>query len=102
MVTTPKVGDWYQALDGSTLEVVAYDAEDDCIEVQFYDGTVEEYDQESWTELVLQSAEPPEDWGAGSYDLSLPDEGIEQEKPAGNTPPDPLSYLDELDRHPLG
>ena len=62
----PEVGAWYQTAEGVYLEVVAYDPEEDTIELQFYDGTVEEYDSESWEELELRAAEPPEDWSSAS------------------------------------
>ena len=44
MSMTPSVGLWYQNLEGELLEVVAFDPDEGTIEVQFYDGTVEEYD----------------------------------------------------------
>ena len=43
----PEIGAWYQTVEGTYLEVVALDLEDGTMEVQFYDGAVEEYDSES-------------------------------------------------------
>ena len=80
----PSVGDWYQSIEGDTLEVVAYDPDEETIEVQFYDGTVEEYDLDTWEELELRPAEPPEDW-SGSLDLASDDYGVDLDRPAGNT-----------------
>lgn len=92
----PEVGAWYQALDGDYLEVVAYDADDGSIEVQYYDGTVEEYDTESWTELALTLAEPPEDW-AGSLDLPREDYGVDVDRPDLGYQGNPLDLLEEPD-----
>ncbi len=92
----PTIGAWYQNLEGETLEVVAYDPDEGTIEVQFYDGTVEEYDMETWEELELEHAEPPEDW-SGSLDLSRDDYGVDLDRPAGNSHESPLDGLDKND-----
>lgn len=90
----PEIGAWYQTAEGNYLEVVAYDPDECTVEVQFYDGTVEEYDDDSWEELELRSAEPPEDW-AGSLDVSKDDYGVDLDHPAGRTGHNPLDILDE-------
>ena len=92
----PVIGAWYQNLEGDTLEVVAYDSDEGTIEVQFYDGTVEEYDTETWEELAMQHAEPPEDW-SGSLDLSRDDYGVDLDRPAGESHESPLDSLDQKD-----
>ncbi|MES9846657.1 MAG: DUF6763 family protein [Candidatus Sedimenticola sp. PURPLELP] len=90
---TPKVGDWYQTLEGATLEVVAMDPDDMTIEIQYFDGAIEEYDQETWEELELRPAEPPEDW-SGSLDLMPEDYGVDQDHPAGEQHADPLGEIE--------
>jgi hypothetical protein len=92
----PAIGSWYQNLEGDILEVVALDSEEQTVEVQFYDGTVEEYDFETWEELDLRPAEPPEDW-SGSLDLSGDDYGVDLDRPAGDTHQNPLDDLDKQD-----
>jgi hypothetical protein len=89
----PRVGEWYQTPDGETLEVVAWDPEEKTVEVQFFDGTVEEYDFESWSELGARFAEPPEDW-SGSLDLSHEDYGVDRDQPAGESHHNPLDDID--------
>ncbi|MBX5462798.1 MAG: hypothetical protein IRZ28_17115 [Steroidobacteraceae bacterium] len=69
----PSIGDWYRQKEGGALfEVVAYDDDDGTIEIQYFDGTVEEMDIEDWEgqweDGALESADPPEDW-SGSVDL---------------------------------
>lgn len=89
----PAVGSWYQTVEGDILEVVAMDKEEQSIEVQFYDGTVEEYDADAWEELVHGVAEPPEDW-AGSFDIGHDDYGVDLDLPAGDSHHNPLDDLE--------
>lgn len=74
----PSVGSWYRLEDGETFEVVAIDDDDRTIEVQYFDGTVEEMDFEDWEtqceERALTATGPPEDW-SGSVDVEPDDEG---------------------------
>ena len=69
---TPRIGDWYKNTVGDAFEVVAQDDDDDTLELQYYDGTVEELDAETWQYMHPQPIEPPEDW-SGSMDLSRED-----------------------------
>ena len=78
----PSIGDWYRQKEGGTLfEVVAHDDDDGTIEIQYFDGTVEEMDIEDWEaqweDGALESAEPPEDW-SGSVDVES-EEGRRQD-----------------------
>jgi hypothetical protein len=75
---TPIVGDWYQARDGELFEVVAIDTDDHTIEVQFFDGTLEEFENSDWIALSPQTAEAPEDW-TGSLDVDPEDHDDEAE-----------------------
>lgn len=68
----PVVGNWYLCLDGKLLEVVAIDADEGTIEVQHFDGTVEEFDLESWQDQELMQTQAPEDW-TGSVDVEPED-----------------------------
>jgi hypothetical protein len=90
----PEVGSWYQTPEGDYLEVVARDSDEGTVEIQHYDGAIEEFDDDSWRELELRSAEPPEDW-AGSLDLSQDDYGVDLDRPAGGRRENPLDLLDE-------
>ncbi len=73
------VGDWYKRPGGHLFEVVAIDNDDETIDVQHYDGTVEEIDAESWEEMILEAAEPPEDY-SGSCDIDPEDYGFERDE----------------------
>ena len=73
----PGVGEWYRLSSGELLEVVAFDSADGTIEVQYFDGTVEEFDFDDWRSQrasgAIESAEAPEDW-SGSVDVE-PEDG---------------------------
>ena len=73
----PSIGDWYRNTSGNSLEVVELDDDDGTIEIQYFDGTVEEMEREDWesqwADRQLQTAEPPEDW-TGSVDVESTDD----------------------------
>lgn len=65
----PIVGDWYQdAVEDVLFEVVAVDEQAGTIDIQYEDGEVGEYDFDTWLQLVVLPAQPPEDWRV-SYEL---------------------------------
>ena len=80
----PEAGEWYRVGEDALLEVVAFDAAEGSVEVQYFDGTVEEYELPEWRAQraagTIVEAEPPEDW-SGSVDADPEDESRD---------PDPL------------
>jgi hypothetical protein len=68
----PVIGNWYRFTDGDVFEIVALDADDGTIELQYYDGTIEEMDVEDWNSHCelreIETAAAPEDW-TGSVDV---------------------------------
>jgi hypothetical protein len=89
----PVVGDWYRRINGSLFEVVAVDRDDDTVEVQHFDGTLEEFDLESWEEQDFEEAQAPEDW-TGSVDVEPEDYESEREISAASSWIDALTSLD--------
>ncbi len=92
-ISIPVIGDWYRSVNGDLLEVVAFDESDATIEIQYFDGTVEEWDLDAWEEMELEAAEPPEDW-SGSVDIAREDFAVDRD---GSRPHDWSSHLDYLD-----
>jgi hypothetical protein len=91
-VNFPTIGKWFRRPNGALLEVVAVDEDDSTIEIQFFDGTIDEVEVESWRELLLVEVAAPEDW-SGSVDMD-PDDykgTASDEMPAGFH--DPLEFL---------
>jgi hypothetical protein len=92
-VLFPSIGSWYRRTNGTTFEVVAIDEEDGTIDIQYFDGTIDEIDLDGWPELILEATSAPEDW-SGSVDMD-PEDYIGDEE--GELPPgwnDPLEFLD--------
>ncbi|NNF67611.1 MAG: hypothetical protein HKM98_08890 [Gammaproteobacteria bacterium] len=88
----PVVGDWYKKAGGNLFEVVAIDDDDGTIEIQHYDGTVEECELEGWNDMILISVEPPEDW-SGSFDMDREDYGVDRDERAADRYGNPLDEL---------
>jgi hypothetical protein len=80
-------------MNGALFEVVAVDRDDGTIEVQHFDGTLEEFDLESWAEQEFEEAQAPEDW-TGSVDVEPEDYEPDREMTAGGLWTDPLTSLD--------
>lgn len=51
---------------------MAVDAIDSAIEIQHFDGTLEEIEPDGWSELGAEPVGPPEDW-SGSVDVTVED-----------------------------
>jgi len=90
---SPVVGDWYRRTNGALFEVVAIDRDDGTIEIQHFDGTVEEFELEAWLEQEFEEATAPEDW-TGSVDVEPEDYEAEREVPTAIVWSDPLTSLD--------
>jgi hypothetical protein len=78
-IPRPIIGDWYRNPDGALFEVVAFDDDDGTIEIQFFDGTIEELERDDWNaqwqEGTIEAGEAPEDW-SGSVDIDAPEEAL--------------------------
>ena len=90
------VGDWYQAasLGDEPFEVVAVDVENEVVLVQHFDGTLEEFDFDSWMELGARPSAPPEDW-SGAMDVDKRDSSFGVEDSSSGRWEDPLDLLDQ-------
>ncbi len=89
----PAVGEWYANSQGITFEVVAVDEEEGTIGVQYFDGTLEELDTDSWDELRAREVDPPEDW-SGSLDIEREDYGVDLDEERHELWANPLDQLD--------
>lgn len=87
------IGDWYRDLEGHTFEIVAIDEDDATVEIQYFDGTVEELDFDTWAETTVEAVEPPEDW-SGSLDIEREDYGVDLDDYHAEEWNNPLDMLD--------
>ena len=51
LLQIPDIGEWHQDQAGNRFEVVAVDEDDRTIEIQHFDGTIEELDFVTWDHL---------------------------------------------------
>ena len=91
------IGSWYRRTNGSLFEVVAIDEPGDTVEIQHFDGTIDEVDMEVWPTLLIERVGAPEDW-LGSVDMDPEDYTGDDngEIPLGWH--DPLEQFDLADR----
>jgi hypothetical protein len=93
----PIIEEWYRHLDkGQRFVVVAIDEEAETIEIQDFDGTLEEIDFDTWYEMELEPCAAPESW-AGAVDVGNADDyGTEVTDTRGhdwNSPGDELADM---------
>ncbi|HAS87419.1 MAG TPA: hypothetical protein DCS31_11625 [Candidatus Competibacteraceae bacterium] len=76
----PIIGNWYRNEEtGDDFEVVAIDEDAQTIEIQYFEGELEELDLDAWYELPIEAIEAPEDW-SGPYDeMEADDLGFEDD-----------------------
>jgi hypothetical protein len=78
-IPQPTIGDWYRNPGGASFEVVAFDDDDGTIEIQYFDGTIEEMEREDWDAQwkagTIEAGEAPEDW-SGSVDVDPPEDDL--------------------------
>ena len=91
----PVIGQWFRRPYGTLFEVVAIDDDDRTVEIQQFDGTIDELDIERWPDLLLTEISAPEDW-SGSVDMDPEDYTgkKDHEMPTGFH--DPLAFLDKV------
>jgi hypothetical protein len=89
----PAVGKWYARPGGDSFEVVAIDTDDGTIEIQYFDGTIEELDFDDWREDEIVHASPPEDW-TGSVDVEPEDTENEFDASPGGNGNSPFEAID--------
>lgn len=90
--TRPEVDQWYEDAQGRTFQVVAVDEDEGVVEVQYFDGEVEELDLADWADLEAQMVAAPEDWTGPYDDLEADDLGDTEVPPGGRQ-----GDVDELD-----
>jgi len=76
----PIIGNWYRNQEtGNDFEVVALDEDAQTIEIQHFDGELEEMDLDAWYEQLIESIEAPEDWSGPFDDMESDDLGYDKD-----------------------
>jgi len=79
----PIAGNWYHSQEkDQKFEVIEVDEYRGIVEVQYFDGDLDQIDLEEWYDLDIEPIEPPEDWTGpvddeGRDDLEYSDSGGE-------------------------
>lgn len=94
----PILEQWYRNHDSHTdFEIVALDEDGGLIEIQYFDGAIEELDLETWQELNLEPIEPPEDW-TGPVDDVEPGDLSYADAPSSSRNTNPLDEVESKPR----
>lgn len=89
-----RIGQWYTRWDkGEMFQVIGYDEGSRSIEVQTFDGDLDEIDLETWATLPLALTEPPEDWTGPVDDVERDDLGYSETEMTGEDWAKPLETL---------
>ena len=72
----PVIDQWYHdAKSERSFTVIDFDADEGIIEIQYFDGELDELDIEEWEEMALEEIEQPEDWTGPIDELERDDLG---------------------------
>ncbi len=94
-VASPVIGQWFRRANGTVFEVVALDDATGTIEIQQFDGTLDEVDNDAWVQWPLVEVSAPEDW-SGSVDMDPEDFVSSNNEDMPNGFHDPLDFLDRI------
>lgn len=90
----PVVQNWYLHLDkGQRFVVVAVDQDEGSVEIQHFDGSLEEFTLDNWYQLDIEPAAEPENW-SGALDIGDRDDlGTEITDTSGQDWNEPLTEI---------
>lgn len=75
-IADPIIGSWYKDLENNLkFKVINIEDDSDSIEVQYLNGDIGEYDNESWYASTFDYIEDPEDWSAPFDEIEEDDLG---------------------------
>lgn len=70
----PQIDEWYAYLDkGQRFYVIAIDDEENTVEIQHFDGDIEELSLDEWRNLNIELSVEPENW-TGALDIDEKDD----------------------------
>jgi len=62
-IMQPEIGTWFQeSVYGYEFEVIAFDDRSQSVSVQHLDGSLEEYDEDTWLSIEPHSIPRPQEW----------------------------------------
>lgn len=98
----PIIGNWYMHQDkGQRFTVLAVDEERELVELQHFDGDIEEIGLTEWGDMQIALSEAPQNW-SGSVDIQEVDDlGTEITDTSKEDWSDPLQEFRDADRERL-
>lgn len=70
----PRVGEWYRRQDRpQPFHVVAVDEDSGTVDIEYFDGTIDEWPADHWAALEIEPCGAPQDW-SGPFDDVRPDD----------------------------
>lgn len=75
----PMIDVWYKTSQGDMFEVITVDEQEDAIEIQYLDGSLEELDDDAWSSLAPKEIDPPREAVDGAYDDAEEGEDFDDE-----------------------
>jgi len=94
----PIIGNWYRNQEtGNDFEVVALDEDAQTVEIQYFDGELEELDLEVWYDLPIDPIEAPEDWSGPFDELETDDLGYDVDDEEGQADEEAQEDLSDED-----
>ncbi len=94
-ITDPVIGRWYKDVENNLIfKVVAIEDRDDSISVQYMNGDIDEFDNDSWYNSTFDYVEPPEDWSAPFGDMETDDLGYTDNDRHINPDSDDIDFPD--------
>ncbi len=100
-----RTGQWYLRHDkGEIFQVTAYDEKARTIEIQSFDGDLDEIDEEMWAAMPLEFAAQPEDWTGPVDDVEVDDLGYSETDMTARDWSEPLQPLraEQAREYPAG
>lgn len=64
------VGEWYKKPTGERFEILALDEEGHVVEIEYFNGIVEEITASEWRTLGVMMSEPPTEYSSQPNDYS--------------------------------
>ena len=89
-----RIGQWYARRDkGEIFQVIGIDEDSQTVEIQTFDGDLDEIDGGAWSALPLALAAPPEDWTGPMDDVERDDLGYSETDMTGTDWSEPLRQI---------
>src|SRR5579883_2549052 len=75
----PQIGQWYVRNDnGAMFQITGIDETAGSIEIQYFDGDIDEIEAQDWPQMMLEPTEAPEDCSGALDDVEREDLGYSE------------------------